>query len=133
MANKKQSVYKSARWMPLFWRLGIATALILLGVSWPRLLADKSAWVEQHYSETIYQAIRRAISAVTSLVSFSIVEWILYALVIGIPLVLIIRFVQLLLRKIAFRKLGSTVASILLAVGIILNLFYVTWGLNYFR
>ena len=133
MANKKQSVYKSARWMPLFWRLGIATALILLGVSWPRLLAGKSAWIEQHYSESIYQGIRRAISAVTSLVSFSIVEWILYALVIGIPLVLIIRFVQLLLRKIAFRKLASTIASILLTAGIILNLFYVTWGFNYFR
>ena len=133
MANMKHSVKKSSRRTPLFWRLGVAMSLILLGISWPRLLADKSAWVEQHYSESIYQAIRRAISAVTSLVPFSVAEWILYALVIGIPLLLIIRFVQLLFGKIAFRKLGSTVASILLAAGIILNLFYVTWGLNYFR
>ena len=133
MANMKHSVKKSSRWTPLFWRLGVAMSLILLGISWPRLLADKSAWIEQHYSESIYQTIRRAISAVTSLVPSSVAEWILYALVIGIPLLLIIRFVQLLLGKIAFRKLGSTVASILLAAGIILNLFYVTWGLNYFR
>lgn len=128
-----QSIKKPDRWTPLFWRLGVASVLILLGLSWPRLLADKSAWVEQHYSESIYQAIRRAISAVTSLVPLSVAEWILYAIVIGIPLILIIRLVQLLFRKTSLRKLSSAVVSILLLAGIVLNLFYVTWGFNYFR
>lgn len=133
MTNMIQSIKKPDRWTPLFWRLGVASVLILLGLSWPRLLADKSAWVEQHYSESIYQAIRRAISAVTSLVPLSVAEWILYAIVIGIPLILIIRLVQLLFRKTSLRKLSSAVVSILLLAGIVLNLFYVTWGFNYFR
>ncbi len=37
------------------------------------------------------------------------------------------------LRKIPFRKLAGSVVSLLLTTGIILNLFYVTWGFNYFR
>ena len=133
MTNMKQSIKKSTRWTRLGLRFSVAAALILLGLSWPQLFAGKSAWVEQHYSESIYQGIRRAISAVTSLVPFSVAEWIFYALVIGVPFILIVRLVQLLFRKTSLRKLSSAVVSILLLAGIVLNLFYVTWGFNYFR
>lgn len=133
MTNMKQSINKSPRWTRLGLRLSVAAVLILLGLSWPRLLVGKSAWVEQHYSESIYQGIRRAISAVTSLVPFSVAEWIFYALVIGVPFILIVRLVQLLFRKTSLRKLSSAVVSILLLAGIVFNLFYVTWGFNYFR
>lgn len=133
MTNMKQGIKKSTRRTPIIWRLIVAAALILLGLSWPRLLAGKSVWIEQHYSESIYQGIRRAISAATSLVPFSVVEWIFYALVIGVPLILIVRLVQLLFRKTSLRKLSSALVSVLLLAGIVLNLFYVTWGFNYFR
>ena len=114
-------------------RAGAAAALILLGLNWPRLLAGKSAWIESNYSEGIYPAIRRAISAVTSLVPFSVAEFLLYFLVVGISALLLVRVIQLLLRKIKFSRLLGTLASLLLAVGIVLNLFYATWGFNYFR
>ena len=114
-------------------RLAIALALAILGLSWPRVLAGQSAWVESHYSETVYQTIRRAISAVTSLLPCSIAELLLYALVIGIPALLILRLVQLLLKTTDWKRLLRTVASILLAGTIVLNLFYITWGFNYFR
>ena len=111
----------------------LAALLILLGLNWPRLLAGKSAWVEANYSEGVYPLIRRGISAVTSLVPFSVAEWLLYGLVVGIFALLIVRLIQLLLRKISFLRLIRTLASVLLAGGILLNLFYATWGFNYFR
>ena len=114
-------------------RFAIALALAILGLSWPRVFSGQSAWVELHYSETVYQTIRRAISAVTSLLPCSIAELLLYALVIGIPALLILRLVQLLLKTTDWKRLLRTVASILLAGTIVLNLFYITWGFNYFR
>ena len=110
-----------------------ATGLILLGLNWPRILAGKSAWIEQHYSEGIYVPIRSAISTITSLVPFSVAEWLFYFLIVGISALLLVRLIQFLLRKIKFSRLIRTLASILLASGIVLNLFYVTWGFNYFR
>jgi hypothetical protein len=114
-------------------RAGFAAALILLGLSWPKLLAGKSAWIEQHYSEGIYQPIRRVISAITSLVPFSLAEWLLYALIVFVAALMVKRLIQLLLRKIHFFRLLYSIASLLLAAGIVLNLFYATWGFNYFR
>ena len=110
-----------------------AIALILLGLSWPRLLAGKSAWVEQNYSEGSYQPIRRAISAVTRVVPFSLAELLFYGIVIGVGLLFLIRLIQLVLGRIKFSRVIATVFSILLAGGIVLNLFYATWGFNYFR
>ena len=114
-------------------RACFGAGLILLGLNWPRLLAGKSAWMEQHYSEGIYLPIRRAISALTSLVPFSIAEFLLYFLALGVSALLLVRLIQLVLCKIKLSRLISTLASILLAGGIVLNLFYATWGFNYFR
>ncbi len=133
MAKMEQSSKNKPSLLALLIKGVFASALILLGLSWPRLLAGKSALIERNYSESIYQAIRRAISSVTRLAPFSIAEFLLYSLVIGISVFLITRIIQLILRKIPFRRLIGTIASILLAGGIVLNLFYATWGFNYFR
>jgi len=110
-----------------------AAALIFLGLSWPRLLAGKSAWVERVYSEGVYLFIRRIISAVTSLVPFSIAEFLLYVIVISVALLFITRLIQLFFAQNGFARLMRSLASILLTGGIVLNLFYLTWGFNYFR
>ena len=114
-------------------RLAIALSLAILGLSWPRVFAGQSMWVESHYSESAYQTIRRVISAVTSLVPVSLAELALYALVIGIPALLLIRLIQWLLRVSDGKRFLRTIASVLLTGAIILNLFYITWGFNYFR
>lgn len=114
-------------------RVVAAAALILLGLNWPRLLAGQSAWMETHYSEGIYPPIRRAISSLTSVVPFSIAEFLLYFLAVGVTILLIVRLIQLILRKIKLSRLLATLASILLTCSIVLNLFYATWGFNYFR
>ena len=134
MAKLEKTKNKKARFPATLSRFAVAAVLILLGLSWPRLLTGHSAWIEQHYSEGIYQPIRRAISAVTRLVPFSIAEFLLYFLVVGVAALLITRLVQLILRKIKFSRLLGSIASILLVqAGIVLNLFYATWGFNYFR
>lgn len=133
MAKLEQSKQKKPSIPALLIKSALAAALILQGLSWPRLLAGKSDFIEWEYSESAYQAIRRGISSVTSLVPFSIAEFLLYFLVIGISVLLLTRIMQLILRKIPFRRLIGSIASILLAGGIVLNLFYATWGLNYFR
>jgi hypothetical protein len=127
------SITKSAPLGGTIVRLAIALALALVGFSWPRVFAGQSAWVEAHYSETIYQGIRRVISAITSLLPFSLAELLLYALVAGIPALLLIRLIQWLLRVSDGKRFMRTIASVLLTGAIILNLFYVTWGFNYFR
>ena len=89
--------------------------------------------MERHYSEGLYVPIRRAISTVTSLVPFSVAEFLLYFLVLGVSALLLVRLIQLVLHKIKLSRLVGTLVSIFLAGGIVLNLFYVTWGFNYFR
>lgn len=120
-------------WAVVIARLAAAAAVIYLGISWPKLLSGQRVWIEQTYSEGIYQTIRKAISAVTSLVPFSIAEFLLYGLVIGALALLVTRLFQLIRRRIPVRVLLGSVASLLLIGGIILNLFYATWGFNYFR
>jgi len=110
-----------------------AAALVALGLFWPRLLAGRSAWIEHYYSEGIYPWIRRLIAAVTRIVPFSIAEFLLYGIVLSIALLLIIRLIQLFFVQNGFARLMRSLASILLAGGIILNLFYLKWGFNYFR
>ncbi|MEZ4508466.1 MAG: DUF3810 domain-containing protein [Eubacteriales bacterium] len=110
-----------------------AIALLALGLSWPRLLSGKAAWIERVYSEGIYPWIRRLIAAVTRIVPFSIAEFLLYGIVVSIALLLVIRLAQLVFARNGFTRLMRSLASILLAGGIVLNLFYLTWGFNYFR
>ena len=106
--TKQHSILKkSASLSGTVVRLAIALALAILGLSWPRVLAGQSAWVESHYSETVYQTIRRAISAVTSLLPCSIAELLLYAIVVGIPALLIVRLMQLLLKTANWKRSAS--------------------------
>ena len=132
MKQEKLEQTKWSAWVVIA-RFLSAIALLALGLSWPRLLSDKTAWIERVYSEGVYPLIRRLISAVTRVVPFSIAEFLLYGIVISIALLLLIRLVQLLFTRNGFARLMRSLASILLAGGIVLNLFYVTWGFNYFR
>ena len=88
-----------------------AAALIWLGLSWPRIFAGKSAWIEANYSETVYQWIRRAISLVTSIVPFSLAELILYALAVFSAALLVTRLLQMVLRKGGVLRFFRSLAS----------------------
>lgn len=132
MKQEKLEQTKWSAWV-IIARFLSAAALLALGLSWPRLLSGKTAWIERVYSEGIYPWIRRLIAAVTRIVPFSIAEFLLYGIVLSVALLLLVRLIQLLVARNGFARLMHSLASILLAGGIVLNLFYLTWGFNYFR
>ena len=74
------------------------TLLLPIGILLPSICAGRKELFE-HYAVNIYPQIKDAISSVTSLIPISLAEVILYALVIGIPLRILTRFVMLLLKK----------------------------------
>lgn len=121
-------------WRGILLRAIFTAALAALGLSWPRLLAGRQAWVEKIYSEGIYQPIRRVISRITSLVPFSIAELLLYGLILLAVVLVLVRIIQWIARKNdSFAHLVKSVLSLAFAASIILNLFYIAWGFNYFR
>lgn len=120
-------------WRGNWIRALITAALAALGFGWPRILAGRQSWVETIYSEGFYQPIRRAISCVTSFVPFSLAELILYGLILFAGILLFVRIIQWIVRRHGFAKFVKSVLSLALTAAVILNLFYITWGFNYFR
>lgn len=107
--------------------------LLPLGLLLPRLFAAQSAWVEQVYVPAIYPAIRAALTALTGWFPFSLAEFLLYALVAGVPLLIAVQGVRALARRIPATHFFSTLLSLCILGGVLVNLFYATWGLLYFR
>ncbi len=130
---KPKQNWKAVPWRGVWVRALIAAGLLTLGLLWPNLLAGRQAAVETLFSEAVYPGIARALSRMTSLVPFSIAELLLCALAFGLPALLIVRTVQTILRRFHWRRLLRLFASLALAAGVLLNLFYATWGFNYFR
>ena len=108
------------------------TLLLPLGILLPSICAGRKELFEA-YALRFYPQIKDAISSVTSLIPISLAEVILYALVIGIPLRILTRFVMLLLRKTDPVRFVRMLVRIVIIGGVVWNLFYVTWGFNYFR
>ncbi len=107
--------------------------LLPLGLLLPRLFAAQSAWVEQVYVPAIYPAIRAALTALTGWFPFSLAEFLLYALAAGVPLLIAVQGVRALAHRIPATRFFSTLLSLCILGGVLVNLFYATWGLLYFR
>lgn len=133
MANAQRSKDDKTTIRQIGIRSLLAVGLCLLGLGWPRLLAGKSVWIEQHYSQGAYPVIQRAISSITSLLPFSLAEWIFYVLVSWTVALVFVRLIQIVLKRVSFLQLIKSGLSVLVTAGIVLNLFYATWGFNYFR
>ena len=106
--------------------------LLPLGALLPSLCAGKKA-VFESYALNVYPQIKDAISSLTSWLPFSLAEVILYALVIGVPLRILTRFVMLLMKKTDPVRFVRMLVRLVILAGAVWNLFYVTWGFNYFR
>lgn len=112
----------------LYWLL-----LIPLGVVLPAIVSGYPSVVEQVYSRGVYPLIAGAIGPITGLLPFSIAEWLLYALVIGLPVFLLVTLVRALLKKVRWIQVVRFSITVLMLFGIALNAFYVLWGFNYYR
>lgn len=106
--------------------------LIPLGFAIPEFAARNRDWVENVYARSVYPVIKDAISACTRLVPFSLAELLIYALILLIPTLLIVCAVRSFRSKTPVRLI-SLVITLGIIAGVVLNLFYATWGLLYFR
>ena len=118
-------------WAPVL-RLLPWILLIPVGIAVPFFCSGRPE-VFERYATEIYPGIKDALSSITSLVPVSVAEAIVYALVLGIPVLLITRLIPVLKRKASPVQYVCLVEKILIAAGIVWILFYATWGFNYFR
>lgn len=97
-----------------------------------------AAGVEKVYSGKIYPVIAKILSAVSSVVSFSVAETAVIILAVLFILIFIIRLCKLAFGKILKRHLNrvkfiSFLISLGIFAGVMLNLFYCLWGFNNYR
>lgn len=117
------------RWL----RLG---ALLLLAVSCVLLLVarDNSRWVELYYSNGFYAIWAGSISAITSLIPFSLGEW----LIIIFALCVLAMIAYLVVQLVSYKRqctwvLGRFFIRALSIASVLFTLFILSGGLNYYR
>lgn len=104
----------------------LAAALYLLGV-----FQDHPAAVEKYYSQSLYVFICRVLHPVFNVIPFSIGD-LLYVAVVGYFIYLLIKIIVLLFKK-QFKRVVNLSLSLVIGVQAGMLIFYVFWGLNYFR
>lgn len=110
------------------WLLLIPLALLI-----PRLCAGRAAIIEKYYACGVYPLIKTALSALTTLVPFSIAEFLLYAIIAAVILFVLADLLRVLLGRASFAALVRRLVGFAIMGGTLMLLFYATWGLNYFR
>jgi hypothetical protein len=107
--------------------------LIPLGLWLPSLASMHPLTVERLYSRGIYPYISRALGGFTSLLGFSIAEFFVYFVILGVLIAVIANVVGLIRRKKSPAAFLSFLLSLAIFAGVMLNLFYILWGFNYSR
>jgi len=104
--------------------LAIAIYLLMFFAGYPQA-------VERYFSEGVYPAISMVLHLVLNIFPFSIGD-VLYILVIGYLVYAFIKFIKLLFKK-EFLTAGFRVLKLIIKVQIAILVFYLFWGMNYFR
>jgi len=104
----------------------VLPALAVLTFVLTELAARNSVWVENVYTQKFYPVIASGLSAVSSLVPFSLADM-FYVLLMVLPLVL---FLLIGFKNMKWKTAGKIVMNTLAGVYIS---FYLLWGFNYYR
>ena len=107
--------------------------LIPLGLWLPSLASRHPFTVEKLYSRGIYPYISRALGGFTALLGFSVAEFFVYFVILGVLIAVIANVVGLIRRKKSPAAFLSFLLSLAIFAGVMLNLFYILWGFNYSR
>ncbi len=112
--------------------------LIPFGLLIPTMVRSFPDKVESIYSRTVFPVIARVMGFLSSVFPFSLAEILIIAAAAFIVIMLLIRLLSLILGKLKERRrhrirLVSFIISVLIFAGVMLNLFYLFWGLNHFR
>jgi len=110
----------------------LITIVILVLVIFLLMLFSAHPWlVERYYSEGLYPFICRALHPVLNLCPFSVGD-ILYIITVCYLIYALIKIVRLLFKK-EFKRLLILLSGITIGVQVALLVFYLFWGMNYFR
>lgn len=95
------------------------------------LFEGHPAAVEHYYSRGIYVFICRVIHPVLNLFPFSVGD-VLYIVVVAYLIYFVCRLIVLVFKK-QFKRAGNSLLGLVISVQAALLIFYLFWGLNYFR
>lgn len=104
--------------------LAVAIYLLMVFAGYPQA-------VERYFSEGIYPAISIVLHPVLNIFPFSIGD-ILYIAIIGYLVYAFVKFIKLLFKR-EFLKAGFRALKLIIKVQIAVLVFYLFWGMNYFR
>ena len=112
----------------LFWLLLLPLAVLL-----PRLAGRYPHVVERIFGQGLYPVISAILRTVFGIVPFSVAEWLLYGLVIGVPVLVLTILLRTVLKRVSWLKFTRFLITLLIIGCVAFNAFYVLWGFNYFR
>jgi len=121
--KRKPSVFRIIFRLPYI--LFFPAALILIDIA-----KSNPEKVERIYSNAIYPVIGRSISFLFSWAGFSVAEFLLIALVIGVPLGLVFNIAR---RENNGYYTAKYIVNLLITASVGYFLFIAVWGLNYYR
>jgi hypothetical protein len=104
--------------------LALANFLLMQFANYPQA-------VERYYSQGLYPAICWVLHPIFNLFPFSVGD-VLYVVVIAYLLFAFVRFIVLLFKG-QYKRMGLLMLRLIISVQIAVLVFYVFWGMNYFR
>jgi hypothetical protein len=111
-------------------RLIVITAMAIL-IFLLMALADYPQIVERYYSESVYPAICHILHPVFNLVPFSVGD-VMYLFIVGYLVYALFKLIKLCVKKL-FRQVGIFLLGMTIGVESGILIFYLFWGMNYFR
>lgn len=102
--------------------------LIILLISW---LNTRTDWIESVYALRIYPVLASVLGFIFGWIPFSAGD-VMYLLVIALLLILVFRFFKRLFKR-KFRAAFSSLLRLAIVLEVMVIIFYVFWGMNYFR
>ena len=110
---------------------GINIAALAFVIFLLMVLAGYPQFIEHYYSEGIYPFICRVLHPVLNLFPFSVGD-VLYLVVIVYLIYALLRLIKLVFKK-EFKQAGIFLMGIVIGVQTGMLIFYLFWGMNYFR
>ena len=112
----------------LYWLLLFPLAVVL-----PRLAGRYPLAVERLFGQGLYPVVNAILRFIFGLVPFSVAEWLLYALVIGIPVLIFTMLIRAVIKRVSWLRFTRFFITLLIIGCVAFNGFYFLWGFNYSR
>ena len=112
----------------LFWLLLFPLAAVL-----PRLAGRYPLVVERLFGQGLYPVVNAILRFIFGLVPFSVAEWLLYALAIGIPVLILTMLMRAVIKRVSGLRFTRFFITLLFFGCVAFNGFYFLWGFNYSR